>query len=319
MSDAYRSAYQHLIGLRLAEMKLAHETVEPLLPSLDAMRSARVARVLAGGVGIAGALLMVLLACVGDVPDPTYALVGSGLAAIGTYALARTLLVIRAAHGRKTLPRPRLTGTLEEDLSRIEASDPLRALYREVRALEVWSTALPLAALSLLMPLTLHYGFLALFGTGSARDFAAWIRLSMIIVGHAHLALMGMALAFARKVSRSTSEDLGAMPIHREWAKAWGLAIGASAVPGLLFFAIPPILTAITGLVFIPLMFVLVRRCVMNERALLERAEEAVHVRVDDSAAPAVTALDETAWSEVAIAEPKASSHARSYSRDRLT
>ena len=57
MSDAYRSAYQHLSGLRLAEMKLAHETMEPLLPSLEGMRAARIARVLAGGVGVAGALL----------------------------------------------------------------------------------------------------------------------------------------------------------------------------------------------------------------------------------------------------------------------
>ena len=312
MSDAYRSAYQHLIGLRLAEMKLAQETVQPLLPSLDAMRSARIARALAGGVGIAGAIVMVLLACVGDVAAPTYALLGSGIGAIGTYALARTAVAIRAAYRRTTVPMPRLTGGLEEDLARIEASDPLRALYREVRSLEIWSTALPLAAMSLLLPLTLHYVFLALFGTGSARDFAAWIRLSMVIVGHAHLALMGMAIAFARKMGRSTSEGLGAMPVHREWAKAWGLAIGVSAVPGLVFFAFPPILVAITGLAVIPLMFVLVRRCVMNERALLERAEDAVHVRVDDSAAPAVTALDESAWSEVAIAETNGSSHARS-------
>jgi len=312
MSDAYRSAYQHLIGLRLAEMKLARETIEPLLPSLHATRSARIARALAGGVGIAGVVLMVLLACVGDVSAPTYALVGSGIAAIGTYALARTAFAIRTAARRTTMPMPALTGALEEDLARIEASDPLRALHREVRSLEIWSTALPLVAISLLLPLTLHYGFLTLFGTESARDFATWIRLSMVVVGHAHLALMGMAIAFARKMDRSTSEDLGAMPVHREWAKAWGLTVGVSAVPGLLLMAMPPILVAITGLAFIPLMFVLARRCVMNERALLERAEDAVHVRVDDGAAPAITALDESAWSEVAIAEPTGSSLARS-------
>ena len=124
MSDAYRSAYQHLIGLRLAEMKLAHETVEPLLPSLDATRAARIARALAGGVGIAGAIVMVLLACVGDVAAPTYALLGSGIAGIGTYALARIALAIRAASRRRTLPMPTLTGALDEDLARIDASDP---------------------------------------------------------------------------------------------------------------------------------------------------------------------------------------------------
>ena len=165
--------------------------------------------------------------------------------------------------------------------------------------------------MTLLLPLTLHYGFLALFGTESAREFGAWIRLSMVIVGHAHLALVWMAIAFARKMERSTSEGLGAMPIHREWATAWAVTVGVSAIPGLFLLAIPPILVAVTGLVFVPLMFVLVRRCVINERALLERAEEAVHVRVDDTAAPAITALDEAAWSELAIAEANGSSHAR--------
>jgi hypothetical protein len=303
MSDAYRSPYQHLIGLRLAEMKLARETVEPLLPSLRAIGAARIARAVAGGVGIFGTIATVVLACVGDRADPTYALVGSGLGVIGTYVLVRTSLAIGGALLPKRLPLPKLTGMLQEDLARIDASDPLHPIYRQVAALEVWSTALPLVALSLLMPLTLHYAFLALFGTESAGDFGTWIRISMIVVGHAHLALMGMAIAFARKMRRSTSEDLGAMRIHREWAKAWGLAIGVSALPGVVLLAVPPILSAITGLVFIPLMFVLMRRCVMNERALLERAEEAVHVRVDDTAAPAVTALEEAAWSEVAIAE----------------
>ena len=301
MSYAYRSAYQHIVGMRLAELKLARDMVEPLLPRIRSIEAARVARTLAGGVGIAGALSMVILACFGDTGDPSYALVGSGAAAIATYVLARGVLALAGRFHRASPPLPRLTGELEVDLARIDASNPLRAIDQRVGELETWSTALPLAAISLLMPLTLHYAFAAVIAPDTAESFANWIRLSLVLVGHAHLALMALAIAFARKMKKATSEELAQMPIHREWAKVWGLTIGVSALPGIVLIAIPPILTALTGIAFIPFMFTLMRRCVMNERSVLELADEAVRVRVEADAPSAMAALDEAAWREVAI------------------
>ncbi|MBX3202020.1 MAG: hypothetical protein KF894_28045 [Labilithrix sp.] len=280
MSHAYRSAYEQLVGVRLAEMKLARETVTPLLPRLRSIRSARLARALAGAVGLAGAAWTVVCAIVGDDGSPTYALLGSLLAAVATYVLARGALAIAGAGVRaRGWELPRLTGALDVDLARIDASSPLPALRQRLDALEVWSTTLPLAALSLLMPLTLHYLFLAVVDPSSAESFARWVRLSMVIVGHAHLALMALAIAFGRKLTRLSSEGIGALSIHREWARAWGIVILVAAMPGVLLIAVPPLLSAVTGLVFIPLMFILTRRRLMKERSALDLAEEASTLR----------------------------------------
>jgi len=293
MSSAYRSAYHHLVGVRLAEMKLARETVEPLLPRLRSIRAARIARALAGGVGIAGAIMTAVCACL-DGYGVTYALLGSGAAALTTYVLARLLFAFGGAH-EWTLPK--LTGELDADLSRIESSNPFRPIARDLQALEVWSTTLPLAALSLLMPLTLHYGALALVAQTSPASFAGWIRISLVIVGHAHLALAGLAVAFGRKLTKLTGEGIASLPIHRAWARTWAITNAVSAVP---------VLTAITGLAFIPFMFVFMRRRLMNERSAIELAEEATTARIAADAGAQLEALAEVDWAEVAAPEAPA-------------
>lgn len=301
MSHAYRSAYQQMIGMRLAEMKVAREMVEPLLPRLRSVRAARTARALAGAVGIAGAFAMPVFAVTGDEAAPTYALLGAAGAALGTYAVARALFGLAGSFVRRTLRMPALTGDLEADLARLDASDPRRAIDRTVDSLEVWSTALPLGALSLLTPLMLHYAFVCVGGSETAAGFGRWIRLSLVIVGHAHLALMALAIRFARKMQRADAEDLAQMSIHREWLVAWLVTVVVSAVPGVLLLAVPPILTTITGLAFIPFMFALMRRVVINERSALELADEAVNVRIAPDAAVAAAALEHVGSDELLL------------------
>ncbi|MBX3223387.1 MAG: hypothetical protein KF795_22940 [Labilithrix sp.] len=304
MSNAYRSAYHHIVGVRLAETKLARETVVPLLPRLRAIRSARIARALAGGVGIAGAVCLTASALLTSDGTPTHVLLGAGAASVATYLLARVVLGVagsfRQARGW-TLPR--LTGELDADLARIDASNPLHPLARHLGALEAWSTTLPLAAISLLLPLTLHYAFISVTGAETAESFARWIRISLVIVGHAHLALMALAIAFGRKLSRLGGEGLATLSIHREWARAWGIVILVSAMPGLFLLAVPPILTAITGIAFIPFMFALTRRRLMNERATLELAEEATTARVAGDLRVAPSSLEEADWLELAAVD----------------
>lgn len=279
MSHAYRSEYQQIVGARLASLQDARERMAPLLPQLRSIHAARWARALAGSVGITGAVAMAVLSAGQDVGGaPTYALLGSSVAAIATYVLAR-LVVPAATSLSLSTPAPALTGDLRSDLAELDESDPATVVDRRLSRLEEWSTALPMAAISLLTPLTLHYVVAAL-GGDSASSFAKWIQISLMIVGHAHLTLMGLAIAFARKMTRASREELGRMSIHREWGKALGITVAASAVPGVLLLAVPPVLAAITGLAFVPFMFVFMRRRMIAERAIIDLASTPWTVRV---------------------------------------
>jgi hypothetical protein len=313
MTQAYRSAYEHIVGTRLAEMKLAQEMVEPFLPRLRSVRSARVARVIAGSVGIVAAIVMVLCACLDDGGAATKALIGGAGAAAGSYVLVRAILAFRGVFGKAPAWKsPKLTGQLDADLACIDASNPLRALSRRLGGLEVWSAALPLAAISLLAPLTLHCLFCAVTSASeSATAFAKWIRISLLIVGHAHLTLMGLAIAFSRKMARLNLDELARMPIHHEWAKALGITVGVSAVPGVILLGIPPVLCALTGIAFVPFMFALMRRRILNERATMALAEEANIVRIARDPIAATTALEEANWSELDAPEEARSLTAR--------
>lgn len=118
----------------------------------------------------------------------------------------------------------------------------------------------------------------------------------------------GLAVAFGRKLTKLTGEGLGSLSIHRAWGKAWGITIFVSAVPGLLLLAVPPLLTAITGLAFIPFMFVFMHRRLMNERSAMELAEEATTARIAADAGAQLAALEEVDWAEVAAPEAPAGS-----------
>lgn len=58
----------------------------------------------------------------------------------------------------------------------------------------------------------------------------------------------------------------------------------AAAFPGIVLFAIPPVLVALTGLMFIPLAFNLARRAHKRERAALEAWETTLMNRYSERA-----------------------------------
>jgi hypothetical protein len=286
MSNAYRSSYEQLVGRRLERVQVGREAVEPFLGRLRTVREKRIARTVSGIVGIAGAL-MVACTCTRTDGTPTGFLLASSAAMAVTYAAVRgVLLASRRSHGPR--PIPPLTGRLDEDLARLDAADPARLVEQVTGAgttLAMLSAALPLAAISLLSPLTLHFAFCALFGfapsvTSMAERFSDWIGVSVVIVGHAHVALMAMAIAFGRRLMKQPYGELTAMNIHAEWSKALGIAVIVAATPGIVFLFVPPLLSAITGLVFVPVMFMAARALVLDERSLIEMA------RVASSAPP---------------------------------
>jgi hypothetical protein len=286
MIQAYRSSYEHIVGSRLAELTHAGAVIDLARPKLEAIVAKRVARTLAGVVGIVGAFATVLIAFLeSDYPNEewgTYVLLASSSAAIVTYLAVRLLLRSGDHLLRRSRPLPTLatlSGRLDADLATLDALDPVRQWLSRLAGTrgkhEAFVRAVPLIAISLLTPLTLHWLFSFLLTAQGARDFAVWIKISAVVVGHAHLALAYLSYRFTTKLARSSTAEIEAMSIHGEWGKTLGITVLVSAVPGILALAVPPILSAITGLVFIPVMFILTRNQVLEERAMLSMVESA--------------------------------------------
>lgn len=299
MSSAYRSAYEHIVGLRLAETKEVRAELTPLLPSLRAVVRARIARIVAGSVGIAGAAAMTACAVWfrgHDDASPTYALLGSSIALVVVWILMRGGLGVSALLRRKASYDLKLSGQLEEDIARIEATDPRSEVQRieaTAESLELPSIALPIAGISLLAPLLSHWLFVIVCGNETSREFSDWIRISLVIVGHAHIALVICGFLFAKRIKSLSLEGLGDMRIHREWLKAWMITIGVSCLPGILLVLVPPLLVAVTGIAFIPIVWIALHRAVISERSAFAFASATSMVRIARDVATSADALAE--------------------------
>lgn len=300
MNHAYRSAYDHIVGARVAGARATHAAMTEMTPMLRVVRDTRVARILAGSIAIAGGTLMTIAAALPAVMNesvselPTTILLASSALAAVTYAVAR-LGILALPFRLKEWALPPLSGDLDRDLQAIEGADPARALLARLARLETPSVAIPMCGMTMLTPLLLHWLFVAIMG--STGGYSTWIQISLVIVGHAHLALIALSVAYAKKMKRLPTPELDAMSVLQEWTKALGIVTLVAAVPGLILFAVPPILSALTGATFIPLMFIVSRRLILKERATLEMAETAspTMVRVEASdlvSAGAPLALD---------------------------
>jgi hypothetical protein len=72
-------------------------------------------------------------------------------------------------------------------------------------------------------------------------------------------------------------------------------------MPGIVLLFLPPVLTALTGLAFIPLMFLLMRRRVVAERTTMAHAEAVTTIRTSAGEEPVTSAIEEEdAWAELA-------------------
>lgn len=293
MSLAYRSAYDHIVGSKLEQTREARSMIAPHLPLLRTIVQARLSRILAGAVGIAGATGMAITSAIASTQElPTDFLLGSSVALVFAWIAGRLLFRAGDTFAPDESTEPVLTGELHRDLELITRSDARReanALEARADRLEVASIAVPMIAISLLMPLFLHWCVGHLF-ENEPREYAFWIRGSLVLVGHAHIALAILCYLFAKKLHRADLDVIGNLKIHREWAKIWLIVIGVSCVPGLLFFAIPPLLVAFTGLAFIPFMVMTMKGNVQKERVWIAASHpdnyEVVpaDVRLEDSA-----------------------------------
>lgn len=142
---------------------------------------------------------------------------------------------------------------------------PAPLLARELgrgSASERNALVLPLVAASLLAPLSIHGGVSVLLGCGPGHlTFDDWVVASLIIVGHAHVVLAVLA-------GRDGARLADGHAISARRTLLWTSV--TAGVPGVLLYAIPPALTALTGAVLIPTLYAWARRTLMSERAMLE-------------------------------------------------
>jgi hypothetical protein len=197
-------------------------------------------------------------------------LLGSWVAMGIAYVLGR--IVGNAQLDRALADAPACSGHPHNELERLRAAGPRRAavaalLARVCNASVGW----PLAAMGLLLPLTLHLGVWALRGgpgsPGQWSDFDAWIRMSAVYVGLAHVVLAGWSVRLGARLEGLTAP--AAVARADGWT-ALGLTSLASCLPGIVMLAVPVLLTAVTGVFFIPLSFYLAGKRLAGEREALE-------------------------------------------------
>lgn len=284
MDLAYRSL-EHVAAERLEALAAERREHASELDRLAGIYARRVARTAAGATMLVIVVPLFVAAYVIFVRvlfhRPTMGLCDGALTALllaawpasaFAYAIGRATAAARA---KTIVDGPTLrTGRASVDLARLRDHDPARRLVALTMRRERSSIALPLMALSFAMPLTLHLAFsLALNITSidkvfGANGFDAWILLSVAIVGHAHVALAVCAFRYATGLVATDSEFLSVRK-HDGWLRAWGVTALAAALPGVVLIAIPPILVLVTGIVFIPPAWLVMRSRIAKERAAL--------------------------------------------------
>lgn len=248
------------------------------LSAVERVHAARSGRIAAGSIGVAGALLVPVVGLLDlalhrvDQGDMVAVLLGIWPAMGLAWLLGR-----RVSRGRLSLAAraPEATGDPFTDLARLGAERPARRLHDLAHAQERASVALPLMALSLLSPLSIHMALTMMFALVTGRleapaSFAVWIGISILVVGHAHLVLAGFGWSFAKRLAGVRDADLLA-EADRSSRRAFWWTVLASAIPSGVLYLIPPIVTAITGALFCGPIYRRVAASVLRERELLGR------------------------------------------------
>jgi hypothetical protein len=276
---AYRSLEPVLVH-RLGELRQRREQDAVFVGVALGVAARRIGRAVGGAVGIAfggAAMLVAVGAFLLDYPAQGPMRAAATTLLLGAWPLA----LVAGLAGRWTArallsldTRMTMTGDAATDLANLQARDPLRDTCSLASRWERRSAALPLAAVSLMAPLSLHWIVWCLLdvphiGIKSAEDFGSWIGVSAVLVGHAHIALLVAAVRWTRKLRTLPTLALR-VDLSRAWGLALGVAVGVACLPGVVLLGIPPILVAVTGLCFVPLMFHVTARRIERERLALE-------------------------------------------------
>lgn len=257
----------HLFAARCRlETLISSRGIEPVPDELERLLAVRLARTWAGASGVLGFAILVL-----------GLFFGGGYSAeilVGSWGLMGVVFWFGLmVHRRRTAAQVErmLHGSRVFDLlALLDAGGPRELLGRRARRMEHASLVLPVIAFSLLVPLTLHLVVGATLLDLNLAEFNYWVLLSLILVGHAHLTLLILSVVHVTRVRRELDIGLRCEGVaHGFWALVW--TITASAIPGAIFLFVPPVLVGLTGLVFVPWMFLWVARRAQAERRLMAR------------------------------------------------
>jgi hypothetical protein len=152
-------------------------------------------------------------------------------------------------------------GELLRDVEALERLDVRAKATQLAERLETGSLGWPLAAWSLIGPLTLHAVVSAVAGF-DPKEFGAWIAWSAILVGHAHVVLAFLGWRYARRLRQEER-------LRGAWGAALGWTVLVAAIPAGILYLLPPLIVALTGLILIPCMFGWARYRVARERMLV--------------------------------------------------
>ena len=277
-ASAYRSL-DPVFSERVAELRARRAGDAPFVDLARRVAVRRIGRTIGGAVGVvvgSAAMLVGVASFFAGYPlERREQAVATELlllawplaiaAAVAARLLARAAVV--SAEGA-LLP---LTGVPSTDFARLEAHDPLRRTRALATRWETASIALPMAALAMIAPLSLHCVAWCLLSGAQGEwwvDFGQWIAISAVVVGHAHVALAIAAAVWARRTRLLDAPEVRAR-IGRSWGVALLVAIGVSCLPGVLLLAVPPILVGMTGIVFVPAMYVVAAGWITSERMAL--------------------------------------------------
>ena len=279
---AYRSLAP-VLHERLALLEQQRQLDAPVVDVLRGVAARRVARGWGGTAALALAVIafgVALLSLPSSYPAEkalqawaTILLFGAPLAGLAVALVAR--IVARAWLAAKLDAPPSLSGDPASDLARIDAAAPVRSSLREAMRWERASVALPLAAVSMLAPLSIHGVVWCALSAPSGltehtiADFGAWIGMSALLVGHAHLAVLVGSVRWAMRLPGVATQDLQ-RGLHKQWGTTLLVAVGVSCLPGIALFGIPPVLVTVTGLAFLPAAFAVAARAVSRERMALD-------------------------------------------------
>lgn len=258
----------HLVAARYRQQQIAREHGPTVVPeALCEIYARRVGRIAAGVAALGGLLAM----AAHFVFTLEYRQIAIYLP-IAWGAAALAYLVGRCLGGpllRRRVEREYATsGDIFVDLGRLDARRPREFMLDQVHQHERLGLQVPLLAAALLAPLSLHLLVGVLWLGVPISSFGQWIITSAVLVGHAHITLALFALFHGARLQQELDRGLEVPGASRGGvALLW--TIGASAVPGLVLLCVPPILVAITGLVFVPWLFHWASKTARFERATL--------------------------------------------------
>jgi hypothetical protein len=281
VETAYRTDEPVLLarlGTLLAKRAEAKVDIDAVLR----VRQRRRARIVAGKLGVSGALLAFAIAALEALSSHspwTGSALGLATAAfMGTVTAAIVVYGVWIADPAGALEREqdrfcRAEGPLREEVDRLSSDRDVWRLREEVARLERASVFFPLAAAGLLGPITSHF-FVGLLvsvvagGSHYVRAFDFWILASLVLVGLSHVALVFRTRGLARALASVPDADLTRETSRFAWRTVLWTTLWA-CVPGILLWGIPVVLSLATGALLIPMAFGRAAQVVRLERARL--------------------------------------------------